>query len=352
MTPTTDASTLVRRAIVTYGASELLTLVDSLNLQPSARVDVVILAPLRNLHRGRNVNAFASNAPMLAVRFLAELISADALNRVVELLGDNSDEPSLEQLTAAVDALLAEEFAPSVVATMLALAAANAVPAAPHCVTLLERREEFSLVPLELVAAASPLAPAHSVDPKIREQRAKRRDEQKLARQRQNSRPPSRPAKTKSAPPRPVTPSPVVRYEVDSENIIVPPNTSVPATPVIERRRIILTPLEETRFNTEHPLSGTVIALDVPFDAPNTDELSVSGKLRPVLVVAGAAEELLVLPIFSNDAPDRVPFLSWKQIGLDHASFLGLDRVSVELEPSTAIRRIGRLNDQEWNALL
>ena len=122
--------------------------------------------------------------------------------------------------------------------------------------------------------------------------------------------------------------------------------------PVVERRRINLTPLEETRFNTEHPLSGTVIALDVPFDVANTDELGVSAKLRPVLVVAGAAEELLILPIFSNEAAGRVPFTSWKQIGLDHASFLGSDRVSIALEASTVIRRIGRLNDQEWNALI
>jgi hypothetical protein len=354
VTPTPDATTLVRRAIVAYGTSEILTLVDSLNLQPSARVDVVIVAPLRNLHRSRNVEAFASNAPTPAVRFLAELISQDALSRVVELLGDHADEPTLEELTGGVDALLAEEVAPSVVAMMLALAAANGVPAAPHCELLLDSRPEFSLPVLNVVAPASPLAPAHVVDPKVREQRAQRREAQKQLRQRQNSRPSSRPAKTKTAPPRPVTPalSPLKDLTTPANAPVAPPAPVVASVPVIERRRVHLTPHEEERFSTDHPLSGTVIALDVPFDAANTEELGVSAKIRPVLVVAGAAEELLVLPIFTSDGPGRVSFASWKQTGLDHASFLSLDRVTVTLEPSTAIRRIGRLNDQEWNALI
>lgn len=355
MTPTPDASVLVRRALAGYGTSELLTLVDSLNLQPSARVDVVILAPLRNLHRGRNARSFLTNAPMLAIKFLAELISADALTRTVEILGDSADSPTFEELSAAVDTLLSEDVAPAVIGAMLALAAANGVPAAEHCVTLLDSREEFSLPQLEVAAPASALAPAHSVDPKIREQRLKRREEQKLARQRVVARPQSRPAKTKTAPPR--SSAPVTTTVADETPLVasMPVVASAPvvaAMPVVERRRINLTPLEETRFNTEHPLSGTVIALDVPFDVANTDELGVSAKLRPVLVVAGAAEELLILPIFSNEAAGRVPFTSWKQIGLDHASFLGSDRVSIALEASTVIRRIGRLNDQEWNALI
>jgi hypothetical protein len=345
VSPNPDASLLVRRALLAHGASEILALVDQLNLQPNARVDVVILAPLRNLQRGRNAVGFAETGPLPAVKFLAELISQDALSRVVELLGENADAPSLEQLEQAVDALLSEEFSVTVVALMLALAAANDVPAKQHCVSLLESRDEFVLPELLVAPAASPLASPRVVDPKIREQRQKRREEQKLAKQRQQSRPLSRPAKSKASPTR----SPELIRNTTSATVA---DATKPIVEINERRRFILTPLEEATFDTEHPLAGYVLALDIPFDAANTEELGVSAKLRPALVVAGANEELLVLPIFSNEAPGRRLITSWKKLGLDHVSYLGSDRVSVALEASAALRRIARVGNDEWNALI
>ncbi len=336
---------LVRRALLAAPASSILDFVDRLNLQPNSRVDVVILAPLRNLKKTRNVSGFASNAPMSAVRFIVDSLTNATLERVVEILGDAAEDPTYEQLASAVDQLADEGVAPLDIAGMLAAAAASGVPATPHCRRLLAEREELALPELEVATPAPILAEVKVVSPEIKEQRKKRREEQKRARQKAQSRPAVKPGR-----PKPVT-SDAQRPALPTSSTPVSTPTSAP-TPESRRRDILLTPAESALFDAGHPLAGFVVELDVAFDEGSRDELAMVAKQRPVVVLAGKGNELLVRPISSKDAPDRVVLGAWKRLGLAKPSYVSTERVRVSLEESeVGVRKFGRLNDDEWNAL-
>lgn len=339
-TQSLDPSTLLRRALAHCDDETVLALVDQLNLQPSARVDVVVVAPIRNLRKSRSVLAFASTAPIAAVRFLIELLSRDALDRVVELLGEASSEPTFAQLSDAVDRLVTQEFEPSIIAAMLASAAANQVPAAAHCQRLLAERVSFQLPEIEVIATPQSLINLKAVDPKIREQRRARREQQKQSRQR----PPSRPT-NRSTP----KSSPTLKPTTTSATSNVRP--AVAELSESRRRQPVLTPLESAEFSSDHVLAGCVVELDVPFD-DSTDEFGSDSKVRPALVIAGSPTAVLVRPVFTNPAADRVLLAGWNRLGLDHPSYVSLARVNVALRASESVRRFGRLTNDEWNTVL
>jgi hypothetical protein len=113
---------------------------------------------------------------------------------------------------------------------------------------------------------------------------------------------------------------------------------------------VLLTPLEESRFNADHPLAGSIVVVEVPFDALDPVQPDVTAKERPALVVAASSEELLVRPLYSNASPTRAIFAPWRRVGLDHVSYVDDVRVVVALgaEP---LRPLGQLTTAEWNAL-
>ncbi len=92
------------------------------------------------------------------------------------------------------------------------------------------------------------------------------------------------------------------------------------------------------------------MVLEVPFDAPDPDAPDVTAKVRPTLVVAGAPDALLVRALYSHDAPTRQPFGPWRRVGLDHPSFIEDTRVAIPLTGPAPVP-LGRLSDEEWNAL-
>jgi hypothetical protein len=113
---------------------------------------------------------------------------------------------------------------------------------------------------------------------------------------------------------------------------------------------VLLTPLEESRFNADHPLAGSIVVVEVPFDALDPVQPDVTAKERPALVVAASSEELLVRPLYSNASPARAIFAPWRRVGLDHVSYVDDVRVVVAFgaEP---LRPLGQLTTAEWNAL-
>ncbi|HEY5104512.1 MAG TPA: hypothetical protein VII65_05645, partial [Acidimicrobiales bacterium] len=131
---------------------------------------------------------------------------------------------------------------------------------------------------------------------------------------------------------------------------------SRPTTPVVtpvvteERRRLLFTPLEQARFDVDHPLVGTVLVLDVPFDVPDSDQPDVTSKDRPVLVVAASSQELLVRPLYSNTSPSRTVFQPWRRLGLDHVSYIEDTRVVISDVHFDALHQLGQLTTSEWNA--
>jgi hypothetical protein len=145
MSARSDATQLARRSLASLDASRVLGLVDQLDLRPAPGVNPVSLVPLKSLRQKRDVNVFAKTAPIASVALLLEVIGGDALEAVVEHLGDHAENPSLEQLTAAVTAAQSGDITSDEVLAMFAYAVVAEFPAAPHCRALLEESGSFTL---------------------------------------------------------------------------------------------------------------------------------------------------------------------------------------------------------------
>lgn len=323
-----------RRALAALDASRVLEVVDGLDLRPSGKLSPVVAMPLRDLHRRRDVADFAARAPAAAIRGVLELLAYGPLERVVERLGDAADNPTYDQLSGAMSSLSDEGMTRDERLAVLVFAIVEDFPAAPQCRRLLDEDPSFVLPELPDAVISGVLPTPREVDPEIRERRRERRAAQRDKR----TTPSPRPVRAKA---RPATRTdtrqpPAPRRE--------PPGT-------LERRPAGLTPLEASRFDPAHPLVGAVVVVEVPFDGLDPDEPERTSKLRPALVVAGAAGGLLVRPLYSQTAPTRRPFSPWRRVGLDHASFIDDTRVAVEVkEPLPA--PLGRVTTEEWNALV
>lgn len=333
-----NANTIVRCVFLKIDPEITLRAVDTLDLRAHAKVSPVVGVPLRQLQQRRDVDVFAVTAPVAALKSLLELLALAPLEKIVEYLGDHAESPSYEQLVGAVDQLLASGSSNDDVAAVLAYAVGESFPAAPHCRRLFEEREEFALPALPELVAPAVLASPREVSPEIRELRKTRREEEKRRRKTSSSTRPPRASKPKSgAPTRP-------DLSVRASPLVTPP-------PNERRRRVRFTPLEMVRFNVDHPLVGSVLVVDVPFEAHDPEHPEVSSKDRPALVVAVSDEELLVRPIYSSQSPTRSIFQPWRRVGLDHVSFIDGARVVVSHVRSDPLRQLGHLTIPEWNAL-
>ena len=76
--------------------------------------------------------------------YLATVVADECLARTIEVLGDNSDDPSREQLLEAVDTVR-ESFSDSIVGVMLASVAANVMPASDLCYEIATTDARFGL---------------------------------------------------------------------------------------------------------------------------------------------------------------------------------------------------------------
>lgn len=330
-----SSNAIVRRALLTIDPAATLQAVDTLDLRAHAKVSAVVGVPLRQLQQRRDVTAFATTAPVAALRALLELLALAPLDTVIVNLGDHAENPTFDELERAVDAMLASDSSVDGAISVLAYAISESFPAASHCRRLLDEREEFVLVELPEIAAPTLSVSPREVSPAIREQRRARREEEKRRKKPASLARPSRPTKPKSAPSGPV--------------VSVRPSV-VDATPApLVRRPLLFTPLEFSRFDIEHPLVGAVLVVGVPFDAIDPDLPDVASKTRPALVVAGSSDELLVRPIYSNHSTTRSLFQPWRRVGLDHVSYIDDVRVVVQnVEPRV---QLGQLTVTEWNAL-
>lgn len=332
-----SANIIVRSAFLKIDPDVTLRAVDSLDLRAHAKVSAVVGVPLRQLQQRRDVTAFATSAPIVAVRSLLELLALEPLEKIIEALGDHAETPTFDQMAAAVDAIVASGSTIDEVVAVLAFAVGESFPAAPHCRRLFEEREALALPELPEVAALTVLAPPREVSPEIREQRRARREEEKRRKKSSSQSRPPRPTKMKGGSP-------------------ARPEQSLPKPPVVtpsvaeERRRLLFTPLEQARFDDNHPLVGAVLVLEVPFNAQDPETPDVTSKDRPVLVVAASGHELLVRPLYSNTAPSRTIFQPWRRLGLDHLSYIDDTRVVITDVHFDTLHQIGQLTTSEWNA--
>jgi hypothetical protein len=131
-------------ALRNFEPVEVLELVDQLDLRAQPGQSPLALIPFRSLKQKRNIDAFLDTAPADAIITLLEVLVHEALEEVVEKLGDHAERPSLDQLRAAVDEL-ADDFTPAYLAGTMAVAISGEFPAAPHCRDLLIERPEWGL---------------------------------------------------------------------------------------------------------------------------------------------------------------------------------------------------------------
>jgi len=164
-----SANTIVRAAFLKIDPDVTLRAADSLDLRAHAKVSAVVGVPLRQLQQRRDVTAFATTAPLAAVRGLLEVMALAPLEATIELLGDHAESPTYEQLSEAVDQLLASGSSNDDVVAVLAHAIGASFPAAPHCRRLLEERLELSLPALPEVVAPTVLAAPKEVSAEIRD---------------------------------------------------------------------------------------------------------------------------------------------------------------------------------------
>jgi hypothetical protein len=334
---TSSATDIARRAILKIDESTVMSMVDGLDLRGHAKISAVVGMPLRTLQQRRDVATFAATAPIAAVHALLELLAMAPLEKVIAALGDHADAPSYDQLVAAVDAVQAEGADVNGIVAVLGFAVAEEFPAAPHCRRLLEERPELLLPELPDVVASSTLLSPKEIDPEVREARRRRRDEEKKRKRGPVSARPPRPSKEKSpASPRTVTTATTTSEDSDHE----------PA-----RRRLLLTPAESERFNPDHPLAGAVVIVDVPFDVLDPLAPEQKSKERPAVVVAANDDTMLVRPVYSSAAPTRTVLSAWRRLGLDHVCYVDDARVALALSSAASLERVGRLSDEEWNAL-
>ncbi len=333
-TPAAQSVHTARRALLTFDRTELLSLVDELDLRPGAGLNAAIGVPLKNLQKGRDLERFATLAPPAAVSALLQLVCGHALNAVVDELGDNSANPTHDELETALRAVRARDVTRDQALAVLVIAIVDAFPAAAHCQAIIDSDPDYALAELPESAPVSRITTTKSVDPAVKEQRQRRREEQKA-----KKKPVPAPVPPRRS--RAVTPpaAPVVSAEPAASPL--PPE---------EWRSVRLTPRESERFVSAPPAAGTIVLADVAFDDVDPLVPDQTSKERPALVVAASGDAVLVRPIYSLDGPGRMLFGPWRRAGLNKACYVSDDRIVVEA-PLHTLTRVGNLTVSEWNAL-
>jgi hypothetical protein len=69
------------------------------------------------------------------------------------------------------------------------------------------------------------------------------------------------------------------------------------------------------------------------------------------LVVAAGESGVLVRGIYSNASTTRSLFAPWRRLEFDHISYIDDARTALTLASLDELERLGRLSDDEWNAV-
>ncbi|MEO9180652.1 MAG: hypothetical protein ABI298_03270, partial [Acidimicrobiales bacterium] len=195
-----NATEIARRAMLKIDDEVILTTVDGLDLRGHAKISAVVGMPLRTLQQRRDVTAFALSAPVPALQALLELLALAPLEKVIKALGDHADTPNLEQLRGALDVVRAEGATVNDVVAVLGFAISEGFPAAPSCWQLLLEVPEYELPELPDVEVSPSILTPKETDPRIRELRRLRREQERTRKRGPSSVRPSRPVKTKPSP--------------------------------------------------------------------------------------------------------------------------------------------------------
>jgi hypothetical protein len=152
-------ATMVRAAVGGLGRDQLREAL-ALTADPRFQVPTAVGNAINALRKHRDPASVIGRVQYRpVVPYLAAAASDACLTRTIEVLGDHSDDPTREQLLAALDALEGE-FAATTMAVMLASVADADMPSSDLCFGLLEAEGRFGLTGWAEGAgqAADPLA--------------------------------------------------------------------------------------------------------------------------------------------------------------------------------------------------
>lgn len=260
------------------------------------------------------------------ITMVADLLTDDCLNAFRDELGDDADDPSREQLVAAVDPML-ERFGAPAVRLTLAMVAVTDAEAAELCRSLLVEDERVRIdVPVRTTPTITTAAAKEPVSDEVKAQRKARKAERKAK-----------------------APAPVERqrYRKGSKPTSA---THEPASsssvPIASRRSPTDVP---AGFDIDDPLVGMVVIADIPFD----DE--VGAKTRPAVVLAANADELFVRPGYSDGGLQSRRWQShalrdWAAAGLHEQTWIE-DGARTIARSDAHADPLGRVADDDWNAL-
>ena len=340
------------------------------SLDPQMLVEIITTTPLhflagpgkhsaalaalaKTVKRDNSPEAFLKRAPASSIAKIGGMAVERPLGLVIEALGEDAEDPSEAQLRQALEKVsqftsLGERR------LLLAVAIHDHFTAAPHCVTILgEEPYRLDLTEKPEPSAGAAKVPARAVanvDPELKERRKERRREEQAKRRAQKERGADADRQLRA---RQSSARAAAAAETDATDLAA--KASVRASGIQEHwRSPMLTPPEVSKFNADDAWSGGLVYVYIPYDSRDPEKPMETGKIRPAIVVAGNADQLLVRACYSSSGAigERfagVALTKWLQLGLDGPSTVDDLKHVIERQGTSSPRAWIALAD--WNML-
>ena len=269
---------------------------------------------------------------------ISEIAAEQLDERAREVLGDDYEDPSLQQVAQIAEVMCSEFGVPRTRLWFVCLVA-KGVKAAPHIEEIAAGIDGLGLRP-ETAAPATSVLPSEP-DEETRESRRARRREQRAERARlRESAESSRRNNRRFTSRRDTTDAAAGPAEGDDQ-------TSAPVQPVPRERRVHPRLGRYPKADPRHELVGGIIIAWIRFTSEPDN-----GKQRPCVILAVEDRRMVVKPLYSHPRYGAgfwraVEIVHWEAAGLNHKSWAG-DEVHT-------VRRfndvIGRLHIDDWNRI-
>lgn len=347
-----ERAAMLRAAVEQVGRDDLKAALGQA-IDPSFRAPTAVVNALNALRKHRDPSAVVTRPQYrAALPYVAALVSEACLTRTIEALGEHSDDPTREQLLAALDEVRGSD-SDVTIAVMLASVADGEMPASDLCFELLATDHRFGLQDRSGAATteSAPAVPPSSTAPTPEQREARRLKKQKDAEARRRKMEASRKAadQVRQARKQDRSAGPAGRPSTGDR----PAAPSGGAVPTLTRRAA-LTPIQEEEFDREDPWVTGVVSAWVSFDITDPSQPGIDGKFRPCVVVAGSPTHLLVRAGYSEGGVKSrdwksVPLRHWRSAGVDQPTWIDIDLLAVDRQDIEAPR--GWLTPEDWNAL-
>lgn len=314
----------------------------------------------------------------LALEYVAQVVTVDCLDAAREALGGAADDPTLEQLQAALQQI-SDHFTPDIVAVLLAVTAVVDAPAAGVCDELLATAPTYGLriedLPEESAAPAPPPTPVARRSPAPRTAKGKKKGGRVTPSQKAH-----KPWKAGRVGDGNVGSTGVAgeagraggsqgragrrRGEAgEASDTAEPPAAGLPgarspiggrtlAEVAGGRRPAQLTPKQAAEFDPDDAWAGAVVLAEIRYRSADEGSAHFGAKERPCVVIAGNDTALLVRPGYTGRYQQgnwrSVPLKKWHQAGLNRETWIEHDVHEVGRSHASLI---GRVADDDWNAL-